>query len=123
MSPPFEDLTNAFIASPRGMSGCHLRHCRAGGRGAGHTIFPQAIERVCNLLCRTFRYAVTKFEMAEGQSKRGGNRIIAHSGIRHLDPAARWQTNVWPVQVGQERAVAAGVPTEKIEKTSNRFGA
>src|SRR5437773_3784374 len=114
MSPPFEDLTNAFIASPRGMSGCHLRHFRAGGRRAGHTIFPQAIERVCNLLCRTFRYAVTKFEVAERQSKRTGNWIIPHSGVRYLVPADCGQTNVWPVQVGQERAVSAGVPAEKI---------
>src|SRR6266404_8325850 len=105
------------------MGGRHLRQFRAGDRRAGHTIFPQAIERVRNLLRRIFRCAMTKFEMAEWQSKRGGNRIIAHSGVRYLVPADRGQTDVWPVQVGQERAVSAGVPAKKIEKASNRFGA
>src|SRR5260370_13203707 len=105
------------------MSGRHLRQFRAGGRRAGHTIFPQTIERVGNLGRRICRCAMTEFEMAEWQSKRGGNRIIAPSGVRYLVPADRGQTNIRAVQVGQERAVSAGVPAEKIEKTSNRFGA
>src|SRR6266446_586343 len=96
------------------MSSRHLRQFRAGGRRAGHTIFPQAIERVRNLLRRIFRCAMTEFEMAKWQSKRSGYWIIAHSGVRHLVPADRGQTNIRPVQVGQERAVSAGVPAEKI---------
>src|SRR6266480_1221365 len=105
------------------MGGRHLRQSRAGGRRAGRTIFPQAIERVRNLLRRIIRRVVTEFEMTKWQSKRSSNRIIAHSGVRYLGPADCGQTNVWPVQVGQERAVSTGVPAEKIEKTSNRFGA
>src|SRR5216684_8568273 len=96
------------------MSGRHLRQFRAGGRRTGRTIFPQAIERVRNLRRRIFRRVMTKFEMTEWQSKRASYRIIAHAGVRHLVPTDRGQTDVWPVQVGQECAVSAGVPAEKI---------
>src|SRR5437762_13697306 len=105
------------------MRGRHLRQFRAGGRRAEHTIFPQAVERVCNLRRRICRRVMTEFEMAERQRKRGGYWIIAHSGVRYLVPADCGQTNVGPVQVSQERTVSAGVPAEKIQKTSNRFGA
>src|SRR6266478_3168048 len=92
----------------------HLRQFRAGGRRVDRAIFPQAIERVCKLRRRIFRCAMTKFKTTKWQGKRGGNRIIAYSSVCDLGPAARGQTYIWPVQVGQERAVSARVPAEKI---------
>src|SRR5438046_10297917 len=105
------------------MCSWHLPQCRASGSGARYTSVPQAIELLCNLRRRVIKRVMPEFEMTEWQSKRTGNRIIAHPGVRHLGPAARGQTNVWPMQVGQERAVSTGVPAEKIQETSNRFGA
>src|SRR5207247_9151282 len=95
----------------------HLWQFRVSTRTARRTVFPQAIERVCNLLARIIRCVTTKFEMAKWQSKRAGNRIIAYPCVRHLVPADRRQTDIWPAYVGQKRAVSAGVPVNKIEKT------
>ena len=57
---------------------------------------------------------MTKFEMTKWQSKRVAHGIVAHSGVRHLAPADRRQTDIGPVQVSKKRAVSAGVPAEKI---------
>src|SRR5205814_90817 len=103
------------------MSSRHLRQFRAGGRRAWRTIFPQAIERVRNLLCGIIRRAMAKFEMAKWESERSHNWIIAHASIRNLDPPSGGQTDVWPVQVCEKRAVSARFPAEEIDETSKRL--
>jgi len=73
-----------------------------------------------NLLRGIIRRVMTKFEMAKWESERSHNRIIAHAGIRHLDPPSGGQTDVWPVQVCEKRAVSARFPAEEIDETSKR---
>src|SRR5437763_17116922 len=102
------------------MSSRHLRQFRVGGRCAGRTIFPQAIERMRNLLRGIIRRVMTKFEMAKWESERSHNRIIAHAGIRHLDPPSGGRTEVWPGPVCEKRAGSARTPPEKIDRTRAR---
>src|SRR5438874_3726804 len=65
-----------------------------------------------NPLPRIFGSRSTKFEMAKWQGERVGGRIGAHSGVCHLLPAGRGQTDIGPMRAPAKRVRTSRVPTK-----------
>src|SRR5260370_17875984 len=54
----------------------------------------------------------TKLEMTKWQGERVGGRISAHSGVCHLLPAGRGQTDIGPMRAPANKARTSRVPTK-----------
>jgi len=63
-------------------------------------------------LPRFFGSANTKFQMTKWQGKRAGGRIGMHSGVCHLLPAGRGQTDIGPMRARANNARTSRVPTK-----------
>src|SRR6266403_255208 len=63
-------------------------------------------------LPRFFGSSNTKFQMTKWQGNRAGGRIGVHSGVCHLLPAGRGQTEIGPMRARANNARTSRVPTK-----------
>src|SRR5437879_13867889 len=62
---------------------------------------------------------MAELEMTKWKSKRCDCGILPNPIVGHLFPTDCWQTNIRPVQIGEQRAVSDRFPAEKISKTGS----
>src|SRR6266704_1269365 len=75
-----------------------------------------------NLLGRVFLRSMVELEMTKRKNKRSDGGILPNPIVSQLFPTDCWQANIRPVQIGEQRAVSARFPTEKISKTGSPHG-